>query len=178
MKLRVSKRMSKKKEKIIITKDEASSHSLPPIGIIIDRKKSKLTYIKFSEPNSYISFFGMPGSTTTFKILGYMGSSEDPLLHDKLIEEYFNTPFKKMIIEGEKKQVSISGKLVQVNTYLIGDEFKTSWCSILVPSEKNKSYGLLILIGKYINSKNPPKYSELTEESEIKPLINSLIILE
>jgi hypothetical protein len=157
-----------------VTRSEAWSNDLPPIGFSVDYTGTGLSLEKFPEDETYLTLFRQPEGSLEMMVKSYRSERHDKkTLHDE-IKSIFTRNGNGRLRAQRTKTIDFAGINRHARIFTTGKGLsRKRWSALLVPSPDGGPYGLLILFGIYIGSRRSSSITEITNHPAFKKIVES-----
>jgi hypothetical protein len=157
-----------------VTRSEAWSHDLPPIGFSIDYSGTGLAIEKFPSDDAYLTLFRPPEGSLEVIVKSYRSEQHGKKALYNELHSIFSRNGNGHLTAQRTKYVDFAGIKRHAREFTTGKGLsRKRWSALLVPSPDGGPYGLLVLFGIYIGSSKSSSIPEITKNPSFKTIVEN-----
>jgi hypothetical protein len=159
---------------INMTRSEAWSNDLPPIGFSLDYSGTGLSLEKFPEDDVYLTLHRPPEGSLKVIVKSYRSEHHGKKTLLDEIRSVFSRNGNGQLIAQKTKQIDFAGIRRHAREFTTGKGLsRKRWTALLLPSPDGGPYGLMVLFGVYIGSSNSSSVAAITKHPQFKTIVES-----
>jgi hypothetical protein len=160
-----------------VTRSEAWSKNLPPIGFSVDYSGTGLSVEKFPEDDIYLTLCRPPEESLEVIVKSYRMKKHGKKTLYYELKSHFLGEGKGKLVAQKTKYIDFAGIKRHAREFTSGKGLsRKRWCALLVPSPDGGPYGLLVLFGMYIGARKSSSITDITKQEPFKIIVESFDI--